>query len=107
MRKMRNVIFGLGYTGNLLTCIMAFAITAFCSYWVLAYAWDKEYTMCITSVILAAFHAFVGRYTIEWLQNPKRENAFVFLFYWILSLIISFFGLFIKALMEFDFIGAQ
>lgn len=106
MSKLRNAIFYLGWVGNLVTCILALAISAIYTFWVLDYLWDGKYAKCFASLITVVYHALIGKITFKWLRSPKKEIAFIFIFYWIFSVFVWFLAILIS-LADFDFIGTH
>lgn len=90
MSKKRNVVFYLGWVGNILSSVSTLATTVICSIWII-YNFKKEfYATCIALVIVALYNAYAGMRFFQWLKQPQKENAFDFIFYWIFSMFVWF-----------------
>jgi len=106
MGKLRNAIFYFGWVGNLVTCILALAIVAFFAFWVLDYLWVGKYAKCNASLILMIYHIIMSKFTFNWLQAPKKEHSFIFIFYWIFSVFVWLLAILVS-MADFTFIGQQ
>jgi hypothetical protein len=106
MGKTRIVLFYLGWAGNFISCISALATVFICSFWIAENIKKGFYATCIALFIVALYNAYASMRFFQWLKQPQRENAFVFIFYWVFSVFVLLLACLIS-LGDFSFIGAH